>query len=496
MRQRVEGLFDKMQPGGRKARGRLTKGAIEIVLAVDDVPPQWPHVDVLTSGKLQVVVYLNGVKAATQLARYIGDPVAWAEEKYKADGNADPGESWLRQVSEISELAAVTAEIGTEHVLVTSAVRGPVRAGTVQAIGSRDAVHFGPQSTGVRYLLVFVVSASETDMDEQDVPLQRAGPDALAELGLVQQLRLAHVRKQMREPFFERRRKAMQAEFASERWPDRLSNRPMFSPRQWKQVVGEGEPAVWAAFRDELRCAAAAQRERLSTPRKPHPLVRIIPAAAQKEYLWTMGGVELRQLLLGTYKNGDAFAGWSHGAGEFTWTFEEAEVSRVDAGMATITPTDGQPPFIIGVGDVVEFGEKFACTFTVHEPIQKTLAYLTADGQIGYDTTKIECDKCGLALGENVAWYREVRDEVTKEKEPEEKEPEDWCEACFRSKTDRRHFVKQVRGTPRGGWVRPGTRARTSRKQEPGATPKVKKQIATKLCARPNAASPGGGRSR
>jgi hypothetical protein len=55
----------------------LTRGAIEIVIAVGDADPQWPHVDVLTVGKLQVLVYLNGVQVATQLARYAGDPVQW-----------------------------------------------------------------------------------------------------------------------------------------------------------------------------------------------------------------------------------------------------------------------------------------------------------------------------------------------------------------------------------------------------------------------------------
>jgi len=62
MERRVEGVFDKLLPGARNTRGKLTKGAIEIVIAVDDAEPQWPHVDVLTPGKLQVLVYLNGVQ--------------------------------------------------------------------------------------------------------------------------------------------------------------------------------------------------------------------------------------------------------------------------------------------------------------------------------------------------------------------------------------------------------------------------------------------------
>jgi hypothetical protein len=173
MQRRVHGLFDKMKPGARNARGKLLKGAIkmkpgarnargkllkgaiEIVVAVGNAPPQWPHVDVLTSGKLQVLVYLNGVEIATQLARYDGDPVAWAERAYAADGNGNGvgrDVSWAEQAGELAELAAVTAEFhtGTERVVVTSAVKGRVRAGTVQAIANRDAVHFGPRSTGLR----------------------------------------------------------------------------------------------------------------------------------------------------------------------------------------------------------------------------------------------------------------------------------------------------------------------------------------------------------
>jgi hypothetical protein len=89
MERRVEGVFDKLLPGARHPRSALTRGAIEIVIAVGDADPQWPHVDVLTVGKLQVLVYLNGVQVATQLARYAGDPVQWAEQAFAADSHGD-----------------------------------------------------------------------------------------------------------------------------------------------------------------------------------------------------------------------------------------------------------------------------------------------------------------------------------------------------------------------------------------------------------------------
>jgi uncharacterized cupin superfamily protein len=498
MQRRVQGLFDKMKPGARNPRGRLHKGAIEIVVAVGEAPPQWPHVDVLTSGKLQVLVYLNGVEIATQLARYDGDPVAWAERAYTADGNGNGvgrDASWEEQAGELAELAAVTAEFGTERVVVTSAVKGRVRAGTVQAIANRDAVHFGPRSTGLRFLLVFVVAASETDMDEQDVPLQRAGPDALGELGLVAQLVLPRVRAEMSDSFFKRRRGGLQAEFAKERWPDRVTNRPMFSPTQWDRVIRTADPAqqTWGAFRDQLRLAAAAHRCRLTLPRHPHPLVRIIPVGAQKEHLTTMDGVDLQRLREGTYNNGDAFAPWSSEKTErvFAHTFPEGEVGRVDGGLATITPTDGDP-FIIGVGDVVHFGAGFSCTFTVHEhPLTKTLAYLTAEGEIDYDTTSITCDKCDNQLRANVPWYRQVAD---REEPAGKKALEDWCEKCFREVTDPRYFVKQVRGTPQGYQVKPGVRSRGNAPKPEGG--KGKKQLAKMGSGATNSASRRRGQKR
>ena len=60
----------------------------------------------------------------------------------------------------------MTAESGTERVVVTpaSAGPGPEPAGTVEASASRAAVHFGPGPAiiGLRSPLVFVVAASET----------------------------------------------------------------------------------------------------------------------------------------------------------------------------------------------------------------------------------------------------------------------------------------------------------------------------------------------
>jgi hypothetical protein len=73
----------------------------------------------------------------------------------------------------------------------------------------------------------------------------------------------------------------------------------------------------------------------------------------------------------------------------FAHVFEEAEVGRVYNGVATITPSDGERPFIIGPGDVVEFGANFRCAFTVHETMNKTIVYLDAKGGIDYDTTKL-----------------------------------------------------------------------------------------------------------
>jgi hypothetical protein len=457
MERRVEGVFDKLLPGARHPRSALTRGAIEIVIAVGDADPQWPHVDVLTVGKLQVLVYLNGVQVATQLARYAGDPVQWAEQAYAADSHGDGigfDRTWREQVSDFAELAAVTAEFGTERVVVTPAVAGPVPAGTVQAIGSRDAVHFGPASTGLRFLLVFVVAASEYGMDEQEVPLQRSGPDALAALGLVAQAVLPRVREEMRAPFFARRRKGYQDDFSKEKWPARATDRPIFSPTQWAKLLSINVDAAqgdkWELFREELRCAAEAFRHSHHLPRQPHRQVRIIPAGAQKEHSATMGGVSLQRLLHGTYANGDAMVTWcsdeqlSKGEKVFAHVFEEAEVGRVDSGVATITPSDGGRPFMIGPGDVVEFGAKFRCTFTVHETMNKTIVYLDAKGDIDYDTTNITCDKCRNALGANEAWYRE-----------KDGQRHDWCKRCFEKHSDTRHFVKQQKGTPTGYAVRP-----------------------------------------
>ena len=247
-----------------------------------DAPLRWPHVDVFTSGKLQVLVYLNGVEVAMQLARYAGDPVAWAEWAYTADGNGNGvgrDASWEEQAGELAELAAVTAEFGTEQVAVTPAVVGPVPARAVQVIASRDAVHFGPASTGLRCLIVFVVAASEIDMDEQEIPLQRAGPDTLAALGLVAQLVLPRVRAEKREEFFKRRRKCIQADFAMEKWPDRVTNRPILSPTQWDRLIRAANPQLpdsWMPFRQELRCTAAVHRARLDLPQQPHRMVKIV----------------------------------------------------------------------------------------------------------------------------------------------------------------------------------------------------------------------------
>ena len=455
MERRVEGVFDKLLPGARNTRGKLTKGAIEIVIAVDDVEPQWPHVDILTPGKLQVLVYLNGVQVATQLARYAGDPVEWAERTYAADGDGiGPDKTWREQVGELAQLAAVTAESGTERVVVTPAVVGPVPAGTVQAIASSDAVHFGPASTGLRFLLVFVVAASETSMDQQEVPLQRAGPDTLAMLGLVGQLVLPHVRQEMRAPFFERRRKGYQQDFDKEAWPRRATHRPIFSPSQWARLLSinftasQGEK--WNLFREELRRAADAYRHQNHLPRQPHRQVRIIPVGAQQHHSATMDGVSVERLLHGTYANGDRMVRWSSAevvTGKekvFAHKFEEGEVGRVDSGVATVTPSDGERPFMIGPGDVVQFAAGFGCTFTVHETIVKTIVYLTEKGAIDYDTTKITCDKCGNALGANEAWYRE-----------KEGKGEDWCKHCFTTQHDVRYFVRQERGTPTGFAARP-----------------------------------------
>ena len=51
-----------------------------------------------------------------------------------------------------------------------------VPAGTVQATASRDAGHFGPASTGLRFRLVFVVVASEPGMDQHRGPVAEGGP--------------------------------------------------------------------------------------------------------------------------------------------------------------------------------------------------------------------------------------------------------------------------------------------------------------------------------
>ena len=114
----------------------------------------------------------------------------------------------------------MTAESGTERVVATPALAGPgpEPAGTVQATASRAAVHFGPGPaiTGLRSPLVFVVAASETQadaggQDQQEVPLQGAGPDngcltTAAALGLVAKLVLPRALQEMRKPAFERRR--------------------------------------------------------------------------------------------------------------------------------------------------------------------------------------------------------------------------------------------------------------------------------------------------
>ena len=39
MERRVEGVFDKLLPGARNTRGKLTKGAIEIAIAEGDAGP-------------------------------------------------------------------------------------------------------------------------------------------------------------------------------------------------------------------------------------------------------------------------------------------------------------------------------------------------------------------------------------------------------------------------------------------------------------------------
>ena len=166
-----------------------------------------------------------------------------------------------------------------------------------------------------------------------------------------------------------------------------------------------------------------------------------------------MGGVSLQRLLHGTYANGDPMVTWCSDEilpkdeKVFAHVFEEAEVGRVDNGVATITPSDGERPFIIGPGDVVEFGANFRCTFTVHETMNKTFVYLDAKGGINYDTTKTTCDKCSNALRANEAWYRE-----------KDGQGHDWCKRCkrcFETQSDERLFVKQEKGTPRGFAVRP-----------------------------------------
>ena len=357
----------------------------------------------------------------------------------------------------------MTALSGTEHVIVTPVVAGPVPAGTVQAIASRDAVHFGPASTGPpykpRYLLVFVVAATPTDMEQQEVPLQKAGPDTLAELGLVAQLLSPRVREEMAETFFDRRRRGIDSEFKKEAWPERTTNRPIFTLQQWDKVTRTARPERaqphegWVALREELRCAAAAYRARLDFPRRPHPLVQIIPVGAQREpHLKTTGGVSLERLLHGTYPNGDPMVQWVSNAAHFHHRFEAAEVGRVDGGVATITPTDGRPPFIIGPGDVFEFGAGFECWFTVHETLKKTLGYLDRKGEIEYDTTTITCDKCATALEADVPWYREAK--------PKGGAPEEWCERCFQTNSDPRDFTKQVRGKATGYLVKPSSAKR------------------------------------
>ena len=470
MQRRVERLFDKMKPHARAAGGKLSLGAIEVVIAVGEAKPQWPHVDVLTLAKLQVLGYLNGVRLATQLARYDGDPVEWAEAAYDADRDATGlarERTWQEQAGEDAELAAVTALSGTEDVIVTPVVAGPVPAGTVQAIASRDAVHFGPASSGLRFLFVFVVAATPTDMDYQEVPLQKAGPDALAELGLrvVAQLLLPHVRAEMGEDYFQRRRKGYDSEFKKETWPNRTKDRPVFTLQQWDKVVRTAKPpdsqgqGSWVAFREELRCAAAAYRARLDFPRRPHRQVQIIPVGAQKEHLRTMKGVCLERLLHGKYVNGDAMPDWSSRQTSFTHRFEEAEVGRVDVAVATITPTDGGPAFMIGLGDVVEFDAGFECIFTVHERMERTLVYLDKEGEIQYDTSTITCDKCSRALEADVPRYREHKPDVG--------EPAEWCVECFQTTTDQREFVKQVRGGPVGFRVKPrGKRRRDERETQ------------------------------
>ena len=144
------------------------------------------------------------------------------------------------------------------------------------------------------------------------------------------------------------------------------------------------------------------------------------------------------------------------------------------------------------MGDVVHFGAGFSCTFTVHEhPLTKTLAYLTADGQIDYDTTSITCDKCENQLGANVPWYRQVAD---REEPAGKKDLEDWCEKCFREVTDPRYFVKQVRGTPQGYQVKPGARSRGNAPKLGGG--KGQKQLARMGNGATNSASRRRGQKR
>ncbi len=335
--------------------------------------------DVFTSGKLQVLVYLNGVEVAMQLARYAGDPAAWAEWAYTADGNGNGvgrDASWEEQAGELAELAAVTAEFGTEQVAVTPAVVGPVPARAVQVIASRDAVLFGPASTGLRCLIVFVVAASEIDMDEQEIPLQRAGPDTLAALGLVAQLVLPRVRAEKREEFFKRRRKGIQADYAKEKWPDPLAHAVGPADSRCEPAAARQLDSVQAGA--AMHGSGAPRPTRPSAAAPPHGENRLV--GAQKEHLMTMGGVDLKQLLRGTFQNGDDFAVWRSAEKEeqvvrHTFTEGDSEVGRMDSGMATITRDDGEPPFIIGVGDVVEFGAGFACAFSVHEAMTKTLVF-------------------------------------------------------------------------------------------------------------------------
>ncbi len=93
---------------------------------------------------------------------------------------------------------------------------------------------------------------------------QRALADTLAALGLVAQLVLPgpRARQEMRESVFERRRRGHQTDFGKEKGPDRATDRPVFSPKQWARLLSFN---INAAQRGKWVCMM--QGASIGTPR-------------------------------------------------------------------------------------------------------------------------------------------------------------------------------------------------------------------------------------